>query len=59
MWFAVMLFGFTNTILFAYAAGITGTVFWEIERSREQRQIKAFVLHYFGVPENVEFPALE
>lgn len=59
MWFAVLLFGFTNTMLFAYAAGITGTVFWEIERVRERRVMNTAILQYFGVPADDKHRALE
>jgi len=58
-WLAVWMFGFVNVLLFCYSCGIAGTVFWEIERVRERRRMQAAVLHYFGVPENVEFPALK
>ena len=58
-WLVVWLFGFTNTMLYMYSCGITGSLLWDIKCIRERRMIEASVLHYFGVPENGEFLALK
>ena len=56
---APLCLGFFNTLLFLEGVGIGCAVTFELSRVRDRRQLKWQMLHHFGVPPNVESPALE